>query len=231
MKLLSRCPHCHQTENIGAGTDTQSAHTCQSCGLNYVPQRHLFVADEVTNVTIAVRDEPAPPVPRPKAARAPRPPATARQRWAWGLACLGLALLLASQVALNQRDLWAAQWPPLRPVLSGLCRLLACRIAAPELIESVNVVSSGFDQQEGGEFVFSLHLQHDKPHEVATPAVELTLTDAQERAVIRKVLIPDHLGLNHTLPTGPGVTTEIRLTLDPELQSHVHGFRVELFYP
>ena len=231
MKLLSRCPHCHQTESIGVGIDTQSAYTCQSCGLNYVPQRHLFVADELTDVTIAVRDEPAPLATRPKPVRPPRAPATAQQRWMGRLTALGLALLLLTQVAWHQRDLWAAQWPQLRPVLSALCRLGGCRIAAPELIESVSVVASGFDQQEDGDFVFSLHLQHDQPHDVATPAVELTLTDAQERAVIRKVLIPDQLGLNYTLAPGSGVTTETRFSLAPELQSHVQGFRVELFYP
>ena len=109
--------------------------------------------------------------------------------------------------------------------------MAGCRLAPPELISAVGVVSSGFDQQEEGDFVFSLHLQHNRPHDVATPAVELTLTDAQERAVIRKVLIPDHLGLNRALPPGPGVATETRFSLDPDLQSHVSGFRVELFYP
>lgn len=231
MKLLSRCPHCHQTEHIGAGTDTQASHGCQSCGQRYVPQRHLFVADALTDVTIAVRDEPAPTSARVKPPRPPRAPASARSQWAWGLTALLLALALGAQVALHQRDLWAAQWPSLRPVLSGLCRVAACRLAPPELISAVSVVSSGFDQQEEGDFVFSLHLQHDQAHDVATPAVELTLTDAQERAVVRKVLIPDHLGLNRALPPGPGVATETRFSLDPALHSHVHGFRVELFYP
>ena len=231
MKLLSRCPHCHQTESIGAGTDTQSAHDCPSCGQRYVPQRHMFVADELTEVTVAVRDEPAPPPVRPRPQRVARKPASPQQRWMWRGVAGMLALALGAQIAVHRRDLWAAQWPSLKPVLLALCQVSGCRISAPELISAVQVVSSGFDQQEEGDFVFSLHLQHDRPHAVATPAVELTLTDAQERAVIRKVLIPDHLGLNQALAPGSGVATETRLTLEPSLQSHVHGFRVELFYP
>lgn len=231
MKLLSRCPHCHQTETIGAGTDTQSSHDCPSCGQPYVPQRHLFVADELTDVAVAVRDEPAPKPSHPRLQRVARPPASARQRLAWASLALMLTLALVGQIAVHRRDLWAAQWPALRPVLSSLCHLSGCRISPPESIAAVSVVSSGFDQQEDGEFVFSLHLQHDRPHALATPAVELTLTDAQERAVIRKVLIPEQLGLNQALPAGSGVSTETRFALDPSLQSHVHGFRVELFYP
>jgi hypothetical protein len=231
MKLLSRCPHCHQTESIGAGTDTQASRGCQSCGQRYVPHRHLFVADALTDVTIAVRDDPAPAPQSLRPARTARAAPSPRRPWVWGLVLLLLALALVSQVALHRRDLWAAQWPELRPTLSALCRVAGCRLAPPELIAAVVVVSSGFDQQEAGDFVFSLHLQHDRPHDVATPAVELTLTDAQERAVIRKVLIPDHLGLNRALPPGPGVATETRFSLEPALQSHVHGFRVELFYP
>jgi hypothetical protein len=111
MKLLSRCPHCHQTESIGAGTDTQASRGCQSCGQRYVPHRHLFVADALTDVTIAVRDDPAPAPQSLRPARTARAAPSPRRPWVWGLVLLLLALALVSQVALHRRDLWAAQWP------------------------------------------------------------------------------------------------------------------------
>ncbi len=243
MKLQSRCPHCHQIEPMGVDIDTQASHECPSCGLRYVPLRHLFVADDLTQVSIAVRDDPVPPPPKGRAVPEPmsaeelaaslaKVAALAQQRQRrWRFAALTLALLLAVQIALHHRHLWAARYPWLAPVLSVLCQPLRCRIQAPEVLSAVSVVSSGFDQLENGDFVLGLHLRHDLAHPVATPAIELTLTDAQERAVLRKVLLPENIGLATALAPGNGLETETRFELDPELHGHVSGFRVELFYP
>lgn len=236
MKLLSRCPHCHQTESIGTGTDTHSAHRCASCGQSYVPHRHLFVVDELTDVTVAVRDDPVKPLPPrkitpPRPARVARPPLSRRQRLALSALALLLLMTLVLQVALHQRDLWSARWPFIGSVLHAVCKPLGCRIQAPEMLSDISVLASGFDQQENGEFVFSIQLQHRQTHAVATPALELTLTDAQLRAVVRKILLPEQLGLGLALPPGDGISVESRFTLDPELHGHVQGFRVELFYP
>jgi hypothetical protein len=233
MKLLSRCPHCLQTESIGTYTDTQRAHSCPSCGLSYVPHRHLFVADPLTEVTVAVRDEAAPSA---GARKPPQPPSTLRnstpeRHWAWAVVSILMLFALGVQIALHHRDLWAAQWPASQAALQILCKPFGCRLQPPELLDDIQVVSSGFDQQHQGDFVFALELQHPLPHRVATPAMELTLTDAQDRALVRKILLPEQLGLGLALPPGDGITVEARFTLDPELQNHISGFRVELFYP
>jgi hypothetical protein len=204
--------------------------------LRYVPHRHLFVADALTDVRIAVRDDPVarPASVPPPSARAKTLAAPARRRIGpriWWLMALGLTLLLAAQVSLHHRHLWAARWPWLQPTLRALCLPLGCRIQSPEVMDAVSVVTSGFDQLENGAFVFSLHLRHDLSHPVATPAIELILTDDQERAVLRKILLPEHIGLANVMPPGPGLETETRFELDPELHGHVSGFRVELFYP
>ncbi len=233
MKLLSRCPHCLQTESIGPGTDTQSAHTCPSCGLSYVPHRHLFVADPLTEVTVAVRDEAVPwsGSPAPTQPRLTLRNSTPGRPRTWAAVSVLLLFALGVQIALHHRDLWAARWPASQAVLKALCKPLGCRLQPPELLDAIQVVSSGFDQQDQGDFVFALEWRHALTHAVATPALELTLTDAQDRALVRKILLPEHLGLGLTLPAGDGMTVEARFTLDPELQSHVSGFRVELFYP
>jgi hypothetical protein len=198
-----------------------------------VPQRHLFVADPLTEVTVAVRDEAVPSA----VARAPLQPRnthrgnTPGRHLAWAVLSSLLLFALGAQIALHHRDLWAARWPASQAALQILCKPLGCRLQPPELLDAIQVVSSGFDQQDQGDFVFALELQHPLPHRVATPAMELTLTDAQDRALIRKVLLPEQLGLGLALPAGDGISVEARFTLDPELQNHVSGFRVELFYP
>ncbi|MDI9331660.1 MAG: DUF3426 domain-containing protein [Alphaproteobacteria bacterium] len=236
MKLQSRCPHCHQIEPIQSGIDTQSARACPSCGLRYVPQRHLFVADEITDVRIALRDDPLPAGSAvraiPKAPHEPVEslPRTRRNRLRAGL-ILVLGLLLLIQISLHHRNLWSARWPWCEPLLRALCQPLNCRIQPPEMLSAISVVSSGFDQKDSGDFVFSLHLRNDLTHIVATPAIELILTDSYDRPVLRKVLLPDNLGLSQALSPGHGIETETRMLLEADLHNHINGFRVEVFYP
>ena len=99
------------------------------------------------------------------------------------------------------------------------------------MLSEVAVVSSGFDQQPSGEFVLSLHVRHELAHAVATPSVELTLADDFDRPLVRKVFLPQQLGLPLALAAGDGVRIEHRLVLDEDVQPHVSGFRIELFYP
>jgi hypothetical protein len=66
---------------------------------------------------------------------------------------------------------------------------------------------------------------------LATPAVELTLTDDFDRAIVRKIFLPASLGLATEMPAGASFQVLKPLQLDPDLQPHVSGFRIELFYP
>ena len=226
MTLRSRCPHCRHTEPIAAGTNTQAALACRSCGQSYVPHRHLFVGSG---------DAPPEPVTTPAelpGVAVPLPTATTpHSNTRWGFAGLVLTLMLFTQIALAKRDLWSSQWPIARAPLQVLCSLFGCEVKAPELLSAISLVSSGFDQQDDGSFVLSLHMQHGLSHDVAAPAIELTLNDDFDRPVVRKVLLPAQLGMPARLPTGEGASTDSRFELDPELQPHVSGFRIELFYP
>jgi hypothetical protein len=226
MTLRSRCPHCQHAEPIAAGTNTQAALACRSCGQTYVPHRHLFVGSG---------DAPPEPLTRPAkvtGVAAPLPAASAPHANArWGFAALVLALMLMTQIALAKRDLWSAQWPITRAPLQVLCGLFGCEVKAPELLSAIALVSSGFDQQDDGSFVLSLHMKHGLSHDVATPAIELTLNDDFDRPVVRKVLWPAQVGLPARLPPGEGASMDSRFELDSELQPHVSGFRIELFYP
>ena len=66
---------------------------------------------------------------------------------------------------------------------------------------------------------------------VATPAVTLALTDAQDQVVVRKVLTPQMLDVPLFITPGALKTVVSDLNgLDPELAA-VAGYRVMLFYP
>ena len=112
------------------------------------------------------------------------------------VAAVLLALLLVLQVAIQDRDRLAAAEPALRPWLAMLCGALHCTIAAPRRIESIAIESSSFNQLRGDAYRLQVTLKNQAATEVALPSLELTLTDGQERAVVRRVLTPGELGAN-----------------------------------
>ena len=105
-----------------------------------------------------------------------------------------LALALGGQVAYEQRDELAQRVPVLTPLLSALCQPLQCRIGPPRRIESITIEASAFSRLQPDAFRLQFTLANAASMPVALPALELTLTDTQDQAVIRRVLQPAELG-------------------------------------
>ena len=161
-----------------------------------------------------------------RAARWRRPRVRAALAAAAVLGLLGLAL----QVAFEYRDLVAARYPGLRPVLEAGCELLACSVGPARIIEGLLVDSSGLVRVEKSNlYRLNVALKNRAALDVALPALELALTDAQGKLVARRVLRPTELGVNQaTLGAGR------ELTLQATLQAAtapVAGYTIELFYP
>src|SRR5512140_1346327 len=106
------------------------------------------------------------------------------------LAALALGLLLAGQVAIQERDRLAAYEPALRPWLVRLCEPFDCRIRAPRQIDAIAIDNSSFNKLRPDAYRLQVTLKNQGATEVAMPALELTLTDSQEQPVIRRVLLP-----------------------------------------
>lgn len=103
--------------------------------------------------------------------------------------CLGLLAALAGQVAVHERNRLAAMEPRLRPALLALCESLACALA-PQLrqISDVVIDSSSFNKARGDSYVLAITMKSRATLPLEMPAVELTLTDAQDQPVLRRVL-------------------------------------------
>lgn len=174
------------------------------------------------------------------AARKPRG-AGRRRSWRMALLLLAIVLLLAlmAQVLYRQRDVVAARHPALRPALAALCGFADCTIAPLRRPGDIAI--------EGGTFVhaqdsdryrldFALRNQTDVP--LAMPAIELSLLDAQERAVVRRVLMPMEFGIAEaTLPAlaERAGTVSFALGTGAEAGSEplprIAGYAMVAFYP
>ena len=240
MNIWARCPHCRQAAPFAAGGDAQSALDCPSCGQGFVPQAHLFVSDrhegskaDSSGRAFAVASQPAAVASSGVGSVPINSDARGRWPWRWCALVSVLLLLLAGQIGFFYRSqLLSVRWPEtMQPLWEAMCTAVDCLNSASLNLDAISVVSSGFEQQTGGEYLFSLHLQHGQSLALATPAIDLLLTDIGGQPVVRKVLLPEDLGLAPTLLAGDGSQVEVRLRLDPQWQDQVSGFRVELFYP
>jgi predicted Zn finger-like uncharacterized protein len=156
------------------------------------------------------------------------------RRWLFVLA-VAAALLLILQVLHQERDGIVARQPGLRPVFASLCRLTGCELSALRQIRDITIDGASFTREKGGDgyrLIFNLRNRAAVP--LAMPAVELSLLDTQERAVVRRVLMPADFGAPAVLPAGveravslPFVLTGVEAAALPP----VAGYLVEPFYP
>jgi predicted Zn finger-like uncharacterized protein len=180
--------------------------------------------------------------PEPAAASAAELPSFVRRaeraaRWRQprvraGLAVVGVltALCLAGQAAFEYRDLVAARHAAARPWLERGCALLGCSVGAPHLIDSLAVESSGLVRVERSSlYKLSVAMRNREGFDVAVPALDLRLTDAQGKLLARRVLRAAELGASQvTLVAGRDLALQATLqaAIDP-----VAGYTIELFYP
>lgn len=143
------------------------------------------------------------------------------------------AAVLAAQFAVQERDRLAASQPALRPVISALCAPFGCRIGPPRQIDAIVIDASQFTRLRGDSYRLGLSLRNQAEIAVATPAIELTLTDSEDQPVVRRVIRPEDLapGMPVLAPKGDWSGSVGVTVATPGLPARVAGYRVLAFYP
>ena len=121
-------------------------------------------------------------------------------RMALGLVFFISLLGLALQIAVQERDRIAALDARTRPWLVKLCEPLRCELAPVRQIADVVIDSSSFNKARGDSYQLALTMKSTATIPLAMPAVELTLTDAQDQPVLRRVLLPTDMAAPAELP-------------------------------
>lgn len=156
-----------------------------------------------------------------------------------GLAVVILMLTLMGQYLIQERDRIATYVPSLRPVLEELCHGFGCKVLPLRQIESMTVESSSFNRFRGDTYRLGFVIRNSSDLELAKPALELTLTDSQDQAVYRRVLLPAELDpKNATMTRGEEWSESLVISLadgnSPTLlgsSKSVSGYRLLAFYP
>jgi predicted Zn finger-like uncharacterized protein len=162
-----------------------------------------------------------------RAARWQRP----RVRAALALAAAVLGALLASQLALSQRDAIASRWPQATPLLAALCAPMACRIEPLRRLDSLAVESSGLTQLDSPSlYRLQVALRNRDTQALLAPALDLTLTDNRGEVITRKVLGPNDFGATAPTSLAGGAEWSVQVVLDSG-ERRISGYNIEIFYP
>ena len=153
------------------------------------------------------------------------------------LLSLLLTVLLALQFAVQQRDNLSVFEPRLKPALQALCEVLACSVGPVRQIEAIVIDSSSFNKVNDSVYRLSFALKSTAVTTVAMPSLEVTLTDTQDQAVIRRVLTPAQFGVaSGLLGAGAEFSGAVTLQLTPAeagsaTARRIAGYRLLAFYP
>jgi hypothetical protein len=144
-----------------------------------------------------------------------------------------LVLALAAQGVATFRNVLAARYPELKPVLSATCSLFGCRVELPAQIEALIVETGELQPVSANTFSYSTLLRNESTLVQAWPQLELTLTDADDKALVRRVFAPaDYLPKGVAAAKGFGARSEQPVKLFFELnQIKASGYHVAIFYP
>lgn len=164
--------------------------------------------------------------------------ARSRQLRPWvrvALVLLNLILIagLLLQVVVQERDRIAATEPATQPFLESICAVLVCKVSPLRKIESVVMDSSSFTKVRADVYRLNFTLKNTALTAVATPAVELTLTDLQDQSVVRRVFLAQDFGVKQTV-MAPGSELAASLTVSANLSgdaARISGYRLLAFYP
>lgn len=148
-----------------------------------------------------------------------------------GVVALLLGVTLLFQMALHWREALTVRYPASASWLQQACQLAGCYAGAPRAIEQVSIDSSALLRRSAGSYAFDMVVKNAAKVDVATPALELTLTDASDQVLVRRVLAPsDWPEPRETLAPGDRAV-RLDLLLDGPEASVMTGYRAVLFYP
>jgi predicted Zn finger-like uncharacterized protein len=141
-------------------------------------------------------------------------------------------LALGLQWAIHDRDRLAAWQPSLKPMLVALCQPLGCDIGPVRQLQSVVIESSSLVRLLGQLHALDVVLKNTQAWPVAVPSLEVSLTDAQEQVLARRVLRADEWpDAPPVLAPGEAWPLKLRLSITLPSNQTMSGYRIALFYP
>jgi predicted Zn finger-like uncharacterized protein len=160
------------------------------------------------------------------------PVRTRRFAWLSFVGVLAAGTLLTAQAAYFYRDQLAVLQPETKPWLAQMCVELKCKIEMPADPQAIGIESSSLEADPADKTLMQLAalLRNRSSLAQNLPHLELTLLDAQETPVARRVFRPEEYAGRNPAPLAPDGEYQIKLSIDAG-QLKANGYRVYAFYP
>jgi predicted Zn finger-like uncharacterized protein len=168
------------------------------------------------------------------------PPARTSRRMRaamYAIAAVVLLLLIAAQATYHFRDSIVTYWPFARPSFERFCAAAGCAIRPlrDSAMSHLSIEASDLqaDPAHRGLLILTATLRNRSAWPLAYPHLELTLTDAQDRVVVRRALAPaDYAGGTADPGKGIGANAEVTLKVFIDASATTQaGYRLYMFYP
>jgi predicted Zn finger-like uncharacterized protein len=144
-----------------------------------------------------------------------------------------LALLLAAQFVTGFRNVLAARYPGARPALNAGCALLGCRIGLPMQIENLAIETGELSTLGVDTYSLNTLLRNQGSLVQAWPSIQLELTDANDKPLLRRVFGPaEYLPQGVPAAAGFAARSEQPVRLNFALTGlKPSGYHMIVFYP
>jgi len=164
-------------------------------------------------------------------------------RLALSVLSLILFLTLAAQILFHDKDRIAAQWPQAHASIERFCNLTGCVVQPLQKIEFIAVDASSFNLINKNDpqleaptqtYRLSISLKNTGSLPLAMAHVELSLQDAQDQVILRRVLAPADLGItSQSLDAAQIVngSATVQISTNALAGNRIQGYRVLAFYP
>ena len=165
-----------------------------------------------------------------------KPAPAIRRTGLWSALSLLLLICAIAQVAYIFRTDLMVRYPQLQPVYQSACDWLSCQIELPRLADQLNIDASDLqlvDPDKANIVQLTALVRNRAGVPVEYPAFELTLTNAQQQVVARRIFMPaDYLGDSRKAGAGLGGHQELAVNLYLDTGPlRAAGYRIYLFYP
>ncbi|MFC3530653.1 DUF3426 domain-containing protein [Vogesella facilis] len=167
-------------------------------------------------------------------------PADNVQRTPWwrtlllALLAMLLLLLLLGQILFINRTRASAEMPELRPAFEAVCSVLGCSVPLPSDRQLIRTEWSELSFIPDHDRLIQLNatLKNLAPYPQAFPLMEVTLKNASDQVMMRKVLLPqDYLKAQDFQLGQFNANSELKLQLRMEVSGgKAQGYSLDFFY-
>ncbi|MDD2810148.1 DUF3426 domain-containing protein [Rhodoferax sp.] len=150
-----------------------------------------------------------------------------------GIGVVGMFVTIVGQAVFFNRHHLAQQYLSFQPVVEWVASLTSSPIEPLRQIESLAVDAVSFQELSPETYRLSFIVKNNANLEVARPWIELTLTDAEDQPILRRVMSAQELGnLQEAIPAASQWSSSVVLKLSlPESIGRLMGYKLLVFYP